>query len=306
MKINKLVIGSVLAIAALVVILIAIPFIFNKPIRAKAPAPKTPKIMARAPIKKAISKGKGALLVKIADSRKKEMPLRIRAFKSQGSRSSIYTATFTANRAQELPAGTYDIEIDTAPQKLYKNVRVAEGRENIEDIGSVTGSINIKALNAKKLAGSYPVRIAYSKSNDTAAVTTTNKPIEILPGAYDIEVGTLPRQIKTDVKVEAGREAVLDLGCTTGALLVKAFDDAKKEARYSVRITKSANDEFVGTTTTNRPVELLKGIYNVDVLSNPRQTQRDLRVNEGEETGVEFLVQAPKAAAPMPPRAIKK
>lgn len=302
MKNKNLIIILVSALVITSLVLIARTRIPKKPAVKPSPAAKEVKKPKAAeakksslPAKKVISKGKGALIVKILDSKKREMSLRIRAFRTIDARSSTYASSFTANRPQELSPGTYDIEIDTVPQRIYKNVTVREGRENTEDIGSITGSINVRALNAKREDGNYRVRVAYSKSNDLAGVTTTNKVFEILPGVYDVEIGTSPRQFKKDVRIDAGRETVLDLGCTTGLLAVKAVSEDRKEVRYGIRITKSENNELIATGSTDRPTELLQGVYNIEVSSAPKQEKRGVKVTAGEETNVEFIVQPPQA-----------
>ena len=119
--------------------------------------------------------------------------------------------------------------------------------------------------------------------------------LEILPGVYDVEIGTSPRQFKRDVRIEAGRETVLDLGCTTGLLAVKAFSEDRKEVRYGIRITKSENNEFIATGSTNRPTEILQGVYNIEVSSAPKQEKKGVKVTAGEETNGEFIVQPPQA-----------
>ena len=304
MKNKNLVIGLVVVVAIIGMILIGRSFISKKPGKKATPLARAAKGIAPVPAKKAISKDRGALTVKILDSKKKDLALRIRAFKSIDGRSSAYVASFISNRMQELLPGSYDIEIATTPERIYKNVKVVKGEENIENLGPITGSINVTALNAVGKNASYSVKILHSQSNDIAVTITTNRPVEILPGVYDVEVGTLPRQVKKDVKIEAGKEARLDFGRATGSIMVKAIDENKKEVRYGVRITKSANDEFVATTPTNRPIELLKDIYNIEVSATPKQGKKDVRVNVGEETVVEFLVQAPQL--PPPPTKAKK
>ncbi|MBI4974620.1 MAG: hypothetical protein HZC19_02255 [Candidatus Omnitrophica bacterium] len=304
---NKSLIFGLIAVAIVVgIALIAKPFAAKKPAKKGAPAPtvKMEKKAAQIPAKKAISKDKGGLTVRIVDSKNKEMPLRIRAFKSITAKSSVYLTSLAANKMQEVLPGTYDIEIDTIPQTIYKNISVVRGKEKILDLGSITGSINIKALNAKKTTASYPVKILHSKSKDMVAGTTSDRPVEVFPGVYDVEIGTIPVQVRKEIKVDPGKEAISDLGCTTGTLLVKALDENKKEVRLGLRITKSENNELVTSTATNRPLEILQGVYNVEISSTPKQDRKDVKVNAGEDTLIEFLVQAPAVPPkPVPPKA---
>jgi hypothetical protein len=123
----------------------------------------------------------------------------------------------------------------------------------------------------------------------------TNKGLEIIPGVYDVEVGTSPRQYKKDVKIEPGKETIADLGCITGTLLVRTVDENKKEVRTSVRITRADTNEVVSSATSNKPVELIKGKYNIDVMSSPRQSKKDVAVDTGAESVLDFVVAPPAA-----------
>jgi hypothetical protein len=142
------------------------------------------------------------------------------------------------------------------------------------------------------------------------AVTSamTNRPVEVLSGSYDVEIGITPKIVESNVRVESGKNAVLDLGAVTGAVIVKAADENKKEARYGVRIRKAANNELAVSGITNRPIELFQGTYNIEIASVPVQVKKDVKVNAGEEVSVEFLVQAPAipvkpTIAPVKPKA---
>ena len=297
----------VVSIASIVVLSAAAILMFRPLISKKggkeAPAPaKTARRAKPIPAKRPISKDKGVLTVKIVDSKKKEMYFRIKAFRALDHRSSISEAAFVANRPYELPPGNYDLEIDTTPPKIYKNVTVAKGRERMENLGAITGAINIKALDAKRRDARYPVNILNSKSKAIIMAGMTNRPFELMPGIYDIDIATLPHQIKKDVKVKAGSETFIDLGFNIGGILVKAVDEAGKDARYNARLLKSETNEQVAYISTNRPAEVLEGTYSVELASTPRQTKKDVKVSAGQETVVEFTVQAPP---PSPAKAKK-
>lgn len=311
MKNKNLIIGLVLAAALIGLIVVARPSLVSKKIPKKAQArlAKVKKEAAQPLAKKVISKDKGGLTVKITDYKKKELSLKARAFKVIDAKSSRYVASFVTNRMQELSPGNYDIEIDTIPQTIYKNVGVDKGREKVEEIGCITASLNVKILNAKKKEAYYPVRVLYSKTNDVVASATTNRPIEIASGVYDIDVNTLPRQLKKDVKVESDKEMILDLGCATGILIVKVFDENKKELRFGARVTRPENNEFVTTASTNKPLELLQGTYNVELPAAYKGSKKDAKISAGEETVVEFLVETPPVpskTAPTPPTKLEK
>lgn len=301
---KNLILGVILAVVILGVVLIVGQKGMKKTaLKPGAPA-KAAKPIAAVPAKKAITKGKGALTVKILDSKGKEMPLRIRAFKVIDSKSSVYTASFGANRIQELSPGNYDIEIDTIPQKIYKGVNVSEGRDGAQDLGHITGAVNVKVMNSKGRDASYPVKILYQKSEEVAATVVTNRPVEILPGVYDIDIATLPRQLKSGVRITAGKEELIDLGNIIGSILVRAVDENKKEVRAGVRFLKAETNEVVTTALANRPMEIAQGTYDIEISSMPKQTKKGVKVIAGSETNVEFTVEAARAPTP-PPAPVK-
>jgi hypothetical protein len=293
---NKLVIGIVVIIAFIGFILIAKNVISKMKGRKAVTAAQAMKGAAKMPAKKVISKGKGALTVKVLNSKKTEIPVRLKAFKAIDRNSSIYMSSFVAGRSQELSPGDYDIETDSIPQKIYKGIRLNEGKETIEDLGCLTGSILIRTLNNKKTSAYYPIRILYPKSGEMVTAYMTNKSLEIAPGVYDIEIGTSPRQYKKNVKVDAGKEGIIDMGCITGILTVKTADEENKDVRQSVRIMKADTNEMVSSSLSNKPIELAGGKYNVEVLSTPRQSKKNINIAAGEESVVEFTVKPPVAS----------
>ncbi|MFA5255296.1 MAG: hypothetical protein WC419_01190 [Candidatus Omnitrophota bacterium] len=294
MKIKKIIVGIV------VLIVFAGLIIFVKAIASKArsgkaaaPAVQLKKGMKKPAAQKVISKGKGALTVRIVNSKNVGIPMRIKAFRVIDGRSSIYTASFVGGRMQEVVPGTYDLEVDSVPQKIFKNIKVAEGKETVEDLGCVMGSITVKALNAKKAAAYYPMRVLYSNTNDMVTAYMTNKTMEIVPGVYDIEIGTSPRLYKKNIKIVSGKETILNLGCVVGSLMVKTVNENGNNVRLSVRITRADTNEVISSAVSNKPVDLGKGTYNIEVLSSPRQHKKGVSVNLGEESVVDFVINTP-------------
>ena len=305
MRNKKLIIGIIIVIALAGFVLVVKSVLSAGKGKKPAPSAQVRNGSKKVPVKKEkiISKGRGGLTTRILNSKNTEIPMRVKVFRVIDSRSSIYAASTVGGRMQELLPGVYDIEIDTVPQKIFKNVKIEEGKETTEDLGCVTGSLIVRVINAKKSPAYYPLRIMYGKIDEMVTAFMTNKTLELVPGVYDIEIGTSPRQYKKDVKIEAGKETIADLGCLTGILIVKTVNADKKDVRCNVRVTKADTNEIVSAAASNKPVELIKGKYNIDVMSSPRQSKKDVTVNTGEESVIEFTVVAPqavsqKAAAP--------
>lgn len=296
MKNKKLIIAAVVvAVVILGVILIRNNNILKGKAKKAVLQTNSSQTAPKAVAKKTFSKDMGGLTVKITDISKKDLNLGITAYKSADRRSSVYAAAFNSNRMQELTPSTYDIQIQSTPPMFYKGIAVAKGRETVEDLGALTGVLNIKLLNYKKKEANVPLRIQYQGSALTVASGSTNRPIQLVSGTYDIEIGTAPRQLKKDVKIESGKETLIDLGDQIGAIVIKTVDENNKEVRLNARIKKTDTGEVVASSATNRPTEVLKGIYNVELLSSPAQIKKDVAVEAGSESTVEFTVQAPPA-----------
>lgn len=285
------------SVLALLFSLIGLVFVVTSCSPAKAPAAKSQAAQKGSlvtPPAKAITKGMGALTVKLVNFKNMPMSLTVRAFRSVDSKSSVLQSTFKTNVMQELLPGNYDIELNSTPSRLYKSIRVAEANQTIEDLGCLTGALNVKALNSRQKAASYPVKIFQSGTRTSAGTSTTNKVLEIAPGSYDIEIGVMPLIVKKNIKVEAAKESAVDIGNITGELLVKAADENRKEQRLVVKVKKAGTNETIATANTNKPVELVEGLYDVEVASVPPQGKKGIDVKPGAEVVVEIT-------APLPP-----
>lgn len=260
-----------------------------------AKAPASQKAVAQtAPAKKAISKDMGGLTVKLTGVKKNEMNARGKIFRVIDAKSSVFSGTLAANRLQELPPGNYDIEMDTAPAIIRKNINVRKGGETVEDLSQMVGSIDVKVSGPAGKANPYKVKVVQEKSAVAVASGSSLKPIDIVAGTYDVQIESLPKQIIKGVRVEPGRAAPVDIG-STGSLRVKVVDDAGKEAKVPVRIRK-AGGEFVASWTSNKPLDIMPGAYDLEIGAAPADLRKDVRVSAAEET----IVEAAAKAAPAP------
>jgi hypothetical protein len=176
----------------------------------------------------------------------------------------------------------------------------------MEDLGCMTGILNVKIRNAKNKAVSYPIRIYYPKTNNMIIAAVTNKPLELLAGTYDIEIGMVPKVMEAEVAIDAGKEKVLDLGAMTGTLLVKAVDEKgveKKDARQSVKVKRAGTNETILNTKVNRRFEIRQGTYTIEIGTVPPQINKDVKIKSGEETVVETVIRASSHVKPPAPAA---
>lgn len=300
MKNKNLIIGAVVA----VIFIAGILMIAKKgPVKT---APKKPVAATKvakgnvAPVaKKTFAKGMGGLTVKIVNIKGKSAFFRIRAFKAVDSKSSAFISLLNPGVMQILPAGTYDLEIDASPVRIYKGINVAADKENIVDLGCITGALTIKALKANNKEGLYNFKILDRQSGFVMGAGVTNKTVETLPGSYDIEIGGTVSQVKKGVNIEAGKDTVIDLGVLTGSIVAKAKDADGKEIRYTVNIKVSGSSQSVATGATGVDIEVAPGTYDIELMSSPKQTIKNIKVSAGEVKGVDFMVQAQESAPPV-------
>jgi len=294
----------VVGLAVVIVLFIAAIAFIVKPIVSKKETKKLPapaatrtagKAAQKTPAKKVFSKDKGGLTVKIVDVNNKPMSLRIKVFKATDGLSSIYVASFSSNSMAELTPGNYDIEVETLPQKIYKDINISNNKETVKDLGCVMGSLNVKALNSDKANTYYPLRILFPGSDNMVASGATNRVLNIVPGVYDIEVGMQPVQARKDVRVENNKETVVDLGCIVGTLIVKARDENNRDARYRVNVKQSGKNERTASSMTNNSIELVQGVYDVEIFEKTTQVKKGVKINAGEKVVIDVSAQSPPA-----------
>jgi len=146
----------------------------------------------------------GALKLSALNAQKKDASYPVRVLYPNSA--DIVTALSTNKREVEILPGVYDIEVATAPRLVKKGVKVEPGKETFLELGCLTGSLVVRAVDDANAEARYGVRIKKSETGEQAAIATTNKPIEVLEGSYIIEVAAAPVQTQKDVKVKAGEE----------------------------------------------------------------------------------------------------
>lgn len=309
---NKAIIICVAVVAAFA--LAAVSGCKGPKVEKPAAAKESAKSAVQAPMEakqmpaKAFTKDMGGLTVKISDTKGAPKAQRVKVFKVTDKNSSVYFSGQVSNRMQELPPGTYDIEVDTMPPTIYKNIAVAKDKETVQDIGCPTGSLMIKAMTSGNKEARYAARLFYPNTTTVVAFGIVNRPIEVLSGTYDVEIVTAPPQSRKGVKIESGKEALVDMGMTTGSLNVKAVDDKGNALKLQTRIKSADTGKFVSAGTTGRSAELVAGMYDVDILSKPPQSKKGVAIKAGEELVIDIIAEAPVKKAPQAarPKAVTK
>lgn len=180
-----------------------------------------------------------------------------------------------------LPAGAYDIWVDSQPLFREAGVTVAAGQSRSVEIGGY-GEVQVVG---DDLAGApMHVSIYAYTANDPpegdgfAGTGHTNAPLVLLSGTYDITVKTEPELVFTDIAVERGglSEIALPSG---GELIVRGLDSAGGPLDRSVFVyADEAQEEIVAVADTNEAIPLLPGSYTVFVDLDPDMLLSDVVV----------------------------
>jgi uncharacterized membrane protein len=157
----------------------------------------------------------GAITVKMLNSKKLPASYPVKVF---SEKISSMLASGATNRTIDIIPGTYRIRIETTLPIPMKSIRVDPGKESVDDIGCVTGSITAKVVdeNGKEVRSTVIVRKAGDK--DVAASGYSNSSIEIAEGAYDVEAVLKPSQTRAGVKVAIGTDSAIEFTAVTPAV----------------------------------------------------------------------------------------
>jgi Ca-activated chloride channel homolog len=104
---------------------------------------------------------------------------------------------------------SYDIVVNTVPRVVKKNVAFEGGVENIVNIKTPQGTLQIREH--YKEYKQLPAIIRENNKSETLNIQNCGTKEKYLVGSYDIEVLTLPRTIFKDVKVEQSKTTTLTL-----------------------------------------------------------------------------------------------
>ena len=96
------------------------------------------------------------------------------------------------------------------------------------------------------------------------------------------------------------------MGVVTGGLIVKVLDEKGKDMRYTTRVRNASTSEIISSGPSNRVMEIQPGAYNIEVLTSPVQTKKDVKVIAGEQASVEVTVQSAVPQKPSIPSQSKR
>jgi Ca-activated chloride channel homolog len=104
---------------------------------------------------------------------------------------------------------SYDIVVNTIPKVIKKDVAFEGGIENIVNIKTPQGSLQIREH--YKEYKQLPAIIRESNKSETIHIQNCGTKEKYLVGSYDIEVLTLPRTIFKDIKIDQSKTTTLTI-----------------------------------------------------------------------------------------------
>jgi hypothetical protein len=189
-----------------------------------------------------------------------------------------------------LPAGAYDVWVDSRPLFREAGVIVAAGESRSVEIGGY-GEVLVAG---NDLAGApmdvwvhaYTVELP-PEGDGFAGTGYTNAPLGLLAGTYDIIVNTEPELVFEDIVVERGGMSEIALP-SGGELVVRGLDSAGAPLdRWVFVYADFESDEVIAGADTNEVVPLLPGSYTVYVDLDPDFIFDDVVVESGRLTELE-------------------
>jgi Ca-activated chloride channel family protein len=104
---------------------------------------------------------------------------------------------------------TYDIVVNTIPIVIKKNVFFEGGKENIVNIKTPQGTLEM--INLHKEYKELPALIRENNTNHTLNIQRSGTKEKYLVGTYDVEVLTLPRTYYNDLKIEQSKNTTISI-----------------------------------------------------------------------------------------------
>ncbi|SDL44864.1 Ca-activated chloride channel family protein [Catalinimonas alkaloidigena] len=101
--------------------------------------------------------------------------------------------------------------------------------------------------------------------------------------SYDILVRTIPPVLKEDVYLEGGQHNVVRISAPQGALQVRKEGGSPQE-QPAVLVRHPRTRQTLNQQTTGEAVKYLVGTYDVEVLTLPRTTFADVKIEQSKTT----------------------
>lgn len=187
----------------------------------------------------------------------------------------------------ETTGGTYTDA--TNAQELKTTLENVAGGEIVQ----IKGRLVTISRNSYGKPFPWCIDVFKTGTTERAYIDCQNPSPELPPGIYDIQYynGTaLNRTTKYKVEIKVGQETRIEFE-QAGRILVKALDQNGAEVDLSVQATPNRED-FQGLIfSTNKPQELIPGLYDLNGYNGPLGFKRQgIEIKSGQETLVEVTI----------------
>lgn len=103
---------------------------------------------------------------------------------------------------------------------------------------------------------------------------------------YDIVVNTIPQVIKKGISLEGGKENTINIKSPQGNIYFKSNHSEYKH--LSALIRNTSTDEILNSQSKNTFDRYLVGSYNIEILSLPRITLKNVKVEQSKTTTIDI------------------
>lgn len=195
------------------------------------------------------------------------------------SEGSVEVVAFASTGTANLFPGTYDVEVRANPH-LRQTVTIAAG-ETTDIMLPGIGTLQIVDSTGAPV-GDYTFT-AYPEGGDGQMMSARSGEIDLLAGAYEVEVQTNP-PLRQPVTITAGETTQITLPGSGSIQLLDA--DGSPTGDYAFYVYPAGGDRMIAGSVTGA-MTIAEGTYDVDVYTNPR-AQQTVTVVAGEITTIQL------------------
>ena len=189
-------------------------------------------------------------------------------------------AAFASPGVKPVPAGMYDVTVETTPPLRIERVLVLPGDTTVVERRGF-GRLLVEMLGSDNERERHPLSVRRSGQRDEVRYTATGDSLFLVSGTYEIQIEAGDSLLRRSVEVRAGRTARVTIG-GTGTLLVEApgLDDPPPDLAVAYGPTASA------TLHVGEPARLPAGSYRLVVHTLPVYVTENVGVEAGSTTRV--------------------
>ena len=185
----------------------------------------------------------------------------------------------------ELPAGTYDVVVDTTPDTWRRDVTIVKGEALALTTGGY-GRLLVSGLDPTGAPVDTYVWVYTMEDRDTRVMLdVTNTLIELPEAVYFVSVDQAPPATFEDIAVHAGQTTEVRLP-DLGRLLLSGSTAAGEPVVEYFWIYLADGGDTVATGDTNVPVDLAPGVYDLFADLDPDRRYDGVEIVAGETTEV--------------------